>query len=351
MMKYLSLSIITFALILISNMSYGEQSCQSTGFVKLPDGILKSQDVSAIAKIDENGSLLVIGSDEGSSIQFLKKDRDESYGVHAPTIDLFNNTQEQGEEMDIEGLAVNADSLYVIGSHSSKRKKVKEDNEYQINREKFHENKIKDEKDRDWLYRLKIDPQGKVEGELERKTLKLIIETDPVLSRFSKLPSKENGVDIEGLATKNNNLYVGFRGPVFRNNYVPIMKLKFDNINSTYDPNAYEVLYIQLGGRGIRDITSVSRGFLILAGPVGDGAASYQLYHWDGKDIIPGNDRRPQDIGNISLLCEIATPEDGKAEGIVDLSTDGDTSYNLIIVYDGVVNPDNLMQRFQVSKP
>jgi hypothetical protein len=74
------------------------------------------------------------------------------------------------------------------------------------------------------------------------------------------------------------------------------------------------------------------KGFLILTGPVGDGPGSYQLYHWDGKDILPGSDH----VGQVSLLCEIRPPREGKAEGIVVLE-ETDTWYDLIIVY-GCVN-------------
>ena len=152
----------------------------------------------------------------------------------------------------------------------------------------------------------------------------------------------ENGVDIEGIAVKEEWLYLGFRGPVFRGNYVPVMKLKFEEPQDTY-----ELLYVQLGGRGCRDIVSVSDGFLIVAGPIGDGSASYELYHWDGKDTIIGKDRADGDIGKLELLGEIPTPDKGKAEGLAIVEEES-THYDLIIVYDGV--EDNVAQCFRVDK-
>jgi hypothetical protein len=191
------------------------------------------------------------------------------------------------------------------------------------------------------LYRLTIDSQGK-EVKKEKISLREIIENDAVFKTFSNIPSKENGVDIEGLTEKDGWLYIGFRGPVFRGNYVPVMKLQFDDPKDTY-----KLLYTELGGRGIRGMTSVSDGFLILAGPVGDGLVSYQLYHWDGKDVISGKDRKIADIGKTRLLGDILSPENGKSEGVVVIQED-DTFYQLIIVYDGVKNKDNIMQRFRV---
>jgi len=91
----------------------------------------------------------------------------------------------------------------------------------------------------------------------------------------------------------------------------------------------------------------VSDGFLIVAGPVGDGSASYKLYHWDGKDTIIGEDRAPEDIGKVSSLGEIPIPDKGKAEGIAVVE-EGTTYYDVIIVYDGI--EDNVAQCFRADK-
>lgn len=214
-----------------------------------------------------------------------------------------------------------------MGSHSLRRRRVKETNSYQENRDYFQKKKIDYQKNRGWVYKLTLDKKGKSTNK-KKISLWNIIKKDEVLKTFSKIPSKENGVDIEGVAIKNKWLYVGFRGPVFRENYVPVLKLKFNK------PEAYELLYVNLGGRGIRDIQSVSDGFLILAGLVGDGTDSYQLYHWDGKDLIPGEDRKK--IGTVNLLGEIWTPPEGKAEGLVILE-EKNKSYDLIIAYDGIL--------------
>ena len=100
---------------------------------------------------------------------------------------------------------------------------------------------------------------------------------------FTKIPSKENGIDIEGIASDGDKLYIGFRGPVLRGNYVPVMVIKdCDN------PSDYELLFVNLDGNGIRDICKVEDGFLIISGPMGDGVGNYQLYFWNGVDSIPG---------------------------------------------------------------
>ncbi len=275
MFKRVIMILACFVGVMLSHAASGEY-LKPLATVKMLGSIKAPEDVSAIAKV---GSFLVIGSDEGvgpdekeNFIQVLKKVGDDRYEVDRNIL-LFKGNKKDGKEMDIEAIAVEGDTVFVVGSHSSKRQRVKSDKKYKKNRKSFRQDKIEDEKNRDWLYRLTLYSQGR-DSDKKKISLRKILKKDKVLKTFSQIPSKENGVDIEGIAVKEGWLYVGFRGPVFRGNYVPVMKLKFDAPKETY-----ELLYVNLGGRGIRDIIHVSNGFLIVAGPVGDGPASYQLYH------------------------------------------------------------------------
>ena len=119
-------------------------------------------------------------------------------------------------------------------------------------------------------------------------------------------------MNIEGIAVRDGIVHVGFHGPVLRANYVPILKLRFDGPDVS---NKY-IVYVKLGGRGIWDLARVSDGFLILAGPVGGGSASYQLYHWDSGNMVPGYGPRPNPPGTLNLLGVIAHPPCGNPEGI-----------------------------------
>ncbi|MEN8133716.1 MAG: DUF3616 domain-containing protein [Pseudomonadota bacterium] len=318
---------------------------QAQASVQLRGAIKASEDISGIAKL---GLFLTIGSDEAASkrsvenvVQLLKKISKDRYKVYHDIV-LFKGNDKDGPEMDIEGLATDGEMLYVVGSHSAIRKRVKKSRDYKVNRKTFLANGITHEKNRDWLYRLKIDEQGKT-TDRQRISLRPIIQHNGVLKTFQNLPGKENGINIEGVAVKGKWLYLGFRSPVLRKNYVPVMKLKFADPDKTH-----ELLYLNLGGRGIRDITRVSDGFLIVAGPSGEGPASYQLYHWDGRDMVPGKDRSKQDTGKAKLLGEIRPPKDGKAEGITVLG-EQTTAYEIVIVYDGIKNGG--AQRFKVRKP
>lgn len=318
--------------------------------VEFSGDVKAADDLSGVATL---GGLLVIGADEAvganedeNIIQLLAEDGNNRYRVQEDIV-LFKGEEDNGKEMDIEGIAAEGSRVYVIGSHSARRRRIKASKNYETNRESFRESEISAAKDRGWLYRLEFDADGGV-TEKHRVSLRDIIGNDETLKAMMPVPSKENGVDIEGIAAQGESLYLGFRGPVFRGNWVPVMKLKFE------DPRNYRLLYVDLGGRGIRDITRVSDGFLLIAGPVGDGSASYRLYHWDGNDMLPGEDRKPTDIGRVRLLGEIDPslsadlPAQAKPEGIAVLGEEG-AEYELIVVYDSA--PNGGAQRFRVPKP
>lgn len=134
-------------------------------------------------------------------------------------------------------------------------------------------------------------------------------------------------MDIEGIAADGEQIYLGFRGPVLRENYVPIMVTTFDN------PQDYELRFVRMGGRGVRDITKVEDGFLIIGGPVEDGDSSYELYFWDGANKISGNGK---EYPELESLGQIKTA-DAKAEGITVIE-ETKTDYLAIIVFDSLKN-------------
>jgi hypothetical protein len=220
------------------------------------------------------------------------------------------------------------------------RKTVKEKNTFQENRQQILI--VERGESREGLYRVRIDADGK--GlQRESTTLMPAIDQDPVLKDFTRVPSKENGVDIEGIAVRDGLLYIGFRGPVLRDNYVPIMIGRFGPPFSDAS-----LVFVQLGGRGVRDLTPVRDGFLILAGPVGDGPGSYQLYFWDGRDCLPGQRVPEEKAGRIELLGEVATDANAKAEGVAVLE-ESNSAYEVLIVFDGVKNGG--ATRYRVAKP
>jgi hypothetical protein len=300
------------------------------GPVDFKGDIFNSKNISGIAVV---GDFLVIGADEGGKIQVLKNKGDHYKLVSDIVLD------EAGKEIDIEGIACDGNLIYVMGSHSWKREKVEATNSVVTNRELIATSGPEPSRDR--LFRFSLDAQGKA-SKIEVTSLRSVIDMNEVLKTFRAIPSKENGIDIEGIASADGHLFAGFRGPVLRENHTPILKFAFANPIVTT-----ELLFVNLGGRGVRDLTRVRGGFLVLAGPVGDGPGSYQLYFWDGRDCLPGH-RTVGTVGRIELLCKIPTPDDAKAEGIA-LLKEADSAYEVLIVYDGL--KDGGVTRFRISKP
>ena len=286
--------------------------------------IIEDEDISAVGVLD---SYLLIGADEGNQIQVLKPNPDHSTYQVVENIPLPVPNAEE-EEIDIEGIAIAKNKVYVVGSHSLNRKTVKDKKTYQENLERLAT--VNKDKNRQNIFCLKLNPEtGKLDSDIKQESLRKILAQDPILARFTKIPSKENGVDIEGIAAKDKHLYLGFRGPVLRGNYVPVMVVKFKDLDHD---NNYELRYVNLKGNGIRDLVAVDDGFLILAGAVGDGISPYQIYFWDGKDDLPGSDKTS---AKLKLLGEVPATQGAKAEGLTVIEKTN-SGYKILVVYDGI---------------
>jgi Protein of unknown function (DUF3616) len=294
-------------------------SISRLGIINFIGQIQHSDNISAI---DISNDFLVIGADEGNQVQVLKRQGEDYVVVSDITLNA------SAVEIDIEGIACDGNTVYVVGSHSAKRPKIDDDATYEKNRQKIE--KVVPEPDRDRLFRFSLDAEGNAQ-DLVETSLRTIIDSKKVLKDFSLLPSKENGVDIEGIAIHKQQLYIGFRGPVLRENWVPVLKCRFAK-----PVTEAELVYVQLAGLGFRDITRVENGFLILAGPVGDGPGSFQVYFWDGEDCLAGV-RESGKIGQIEFLGIIPTDEGAKAEGLTVLK-ESSSDYEVAIVYDGLKN-------------
>ena len=189
------------------------------------------KNISAIAPGPGN-HVLVAGDDETNSLQVLVQQNNGQYHAQRP-IALVSS---ESKEIDIEGITRHGtDSVfYIVGSHDARRHSIfrPEDQSRPVNenRKRF-EWKPEQQKDRERLIRLAIDPQtGQlVEGSLIITSLRDNLASHPVLSGFIGAASKENGIDIEGIASDGQRLYIGFRGPVLRSGMTPVLVFDADH--------------------------------------------------------------------------------------------------------------------------
>jgi hypothetical protein len=196
---------------------------------------------------------------------------------------------------------------------------------------------------RDALLRVAMDT-----GEVARTSLRALFENTQPFKAFADIASKENGIDAEGLAFWHERLYVGFRGPVLRGNFTPVVRCRFDN--PTVDA---EILFLTIGGLGVRDLAAASDRLLVLAGPVGDGPGTYDLYAWDGRDSVPGQGApaSAQD-SPLTFLGQLppvdASGAAAKAEGLA-IADETPHHWDVLVVYDGLKNGHGM--RMRVEKP
>jgi hypothetical protein len=299
-------------------------------------------DVSAIARA---GDLLLVAADERNAIEVLVAAGDGYRPSH--TIDLLD---EADAELDLEGLEVHDDgdgtlTVVATGSHGAARRQPDDDRTRKQNRNRLED--VRREGDRAQYARLRLDARtGRLRGEIERGSLTEFFAASPFFRAVfppdtsTRPPSKEGGIDIEGLAlTPDGELVFGLRGPILLGEFCPVVVAPFDR------PKRAEVRFVRLGGLGVRGLARAADGYLILAGPVGEGE-DYRLFWWDGADMVPGTDAAPARLADLG-----AVPKPGaesKAEGVT-LLAESAASFTVLVVYDSA--PDGGLTELVVPRP
>ena len=267
-----------------------------------------------LAKIRDNFSALVLddthlwlGGDEGTSIDRMTRGADGNFGDHrrfdlAPLLNLPGG----GEEIDIEGLDVDGGYLWMIGSHSLKRKKAEADKTVAENIKRLAS--LSADGNRYTLARLPLDPSGtptakqgpltvaRLQGDAHGNLLTEALAKDEHIGAFvprvvpngaAGIPSKDNGLDVEGLAVSGNRVFLGLRGPVLRGWTIVIEiqlsaaaggLFKLDNVGSS--GARIRRHFLQLEGLGIRDLVIHDKDLFILAGPTMDLDGPVSIYRW-----------------------------------------------------------------------
>ncbi len=288
---------------------------EALGPVALEGRLHEARDLSAATVTA--GGLLLVASDEDARIQLLDPlPGRRAYEARSTAILLHG----EDEEIDLEALARSGDVVYALGSHSLVRPLPEPDASHEQNRQRIAA--VRHSVARDSLFRLRLDAKGSVVAPVASISLRPVLERDPLLAPFCRVPGKENGVDLEGLAVLERRLFVGFRSPVLRSGHVPVMVLAFDS------PRDYELRFLDLDGSGVRDFHAVEGGLLVLTAPPGGGAA---IFFWDGRDRLPGRDRSP---GRLERLGSFAVPSGAAAEGLA-LVRETAAAWEAIVVHDG----------------
>ena len=83
-----------------------------------------------------------------------------------------------------------------------------------------------------------------------------VLADNPRIAPFLAIPSKENGLDIEGIAARGERVLVGMRSPVLRG-IALVLDLRLSGLDSdgpTLTLARHRFRYLQLAGLAVRDL-------------------------------------------------------------------------------------------------
>ncbi|TGE21624.1 DUF3616 domain-containing protein [Hymenobacter aquaticus] len=266
-----------------------------------------------LSTVLQTGDNLWVSCDERTSIERLRRTGPHEFGQHTcyQLADLLDLPADEAREIDIEGLAEADHYLWLIGSHSLKRKKPDHEHE-DVVKQLGKLAKIETDPNRYLLARIplilnektgdyelcKTAPHptkatetlraAQLHGSTETNELMDLLADDPHLKPFMKLPGKDNGFDIEGLAaTPDGRLFVGLRGPVLRGWAVVLEllpeldkhgRLRLGKIGG--EQKYYKKHFLALGGMGLRELRQQGQDLYLLAGPTMDLDGTIAVYCW-----------------------------------------------------------------------
>jgi hypothetical protein len=244
-----------------------------------------------------HGGCLFVAPDEGTSIVRLQHgDGSEDYDAAAAfdVAKLVPVPGQVGDEIDLEGMDIADGYLWVVGSHSPVRTRVKKSTPsddvprllaqmtYPPARRLLARVPLADSSDGPEPVASTNGPNGQhvpaASVPDDDNGMRAMLLTDTHLGPFVNLPGKDNGLDIEGLAVIGSRVLLGLRGPVLRG-WAVILEIMPSRSNA--DPTKFQLApipgsdgrtkyvkhFLDLQGLGIRDLARHGDDLLILAGP------------------------------------------------------------------------------------
>jgi hypothetical protein len=230
-------------------------------------------DASAAVALDDKH--FAVADDEGNTLRIYK--RGEEAPVREYDVGKFLGNKKRTES-DLEGAARVGDRIYWISSHGRNR-----EGQVEEHRHRFFATQIEGKKG------LKLEPIGGAYTNLLEDLLADERLKGFGLERASLLaPKHQGGLNIESMCARaDGSLLIGFRTPVPQGKGLIVPLLNPDKVIEGGERAKFgEMIALDLGGFGIRDMAQDDHGFLILASAV-HGPHIFRLYYWDGKNEKP----------------------------------------------------------------
>jgi hypothetical protein len=315
-------------------------------------------DLSAVAQI---GADLWVGTDEGTSVARLSPQEPAVYGGHTafPLGRCLDLPGGDDEEIDVEGMAAAGGYLWLVGSHSPRRREADSAEPSGTPRQLRRLARVKRGGNRYLLARIPLESTGdsavlrpvtedgrhagRLPGGRRRNALTDLLAEDEHLARFLRIPGKDNGFNIEGMAVAEERLFLGLRGPVLRGWAMILVVAPEPEAD---DPGTlrlarlegkrrYHKIFLDLHGLGIRDLHADGGDLLILAGPTMSLDSDAVVLRWRDGLATRGDALVPRD--RFERLLDLpygagSTESIDHPEGIALLRDGRDRS--LLVVYD-----------------
>jgi hypothetical protein len=221
------------------------------------------------------------------------------------------------DELDIESVDFADGRLWLCGSHCRVRRKPEADD--MVNAE------LRSRPSRCILAAVKLKPDGIWPGAAKAlpfkgdRSLRAHLAANPYLRPFLELPSKENGLDIEGLVIRTGKALLGLRGPLVDSVAITVA-LELDR---DFQIAGSKLHFLDLEGLGVRDLARDGDDVFVLAGPVSAAQGPFKLYRWTPRTT--GKIQKPTDLFTWPASAE-------KPEGLCLYQHDG--RGGLLVVYD-----------------
>ena len=309
-----------------------------------------------LSAVRSDGPVLWVAGDETATVERLVATDDgwgaqESFAL-ADLVPLPG--EDDAEEADVEGLARDGDFLWAVGSHSLRRRRVKDHHDGAKALRRLAT--VTGQANRQVLLRLPVQQvdglprpvrELVVDGQVHRaasfgsrgRDLRDLLADDEHLAPFLPLPGKDNGLDVEGVAVRGDRVYLGLRGPVLRGWAVVLEVRPFVDpddparlrLHELDDGRRYRKHVLDLAGLGVRDLCPQGDDLLVLAGPTMDLDGPVRVHRWHGAMGVDA----PTVVRGDALTAEVELPYGvgcDHAEGIGLLGPPEDG--RLLVVYD-----------------
>jgi uncharacterized protein DUF3616 len=124
-------------------------------------------------------------------------------------------------------------------------------------------------------------------------SLAAALKKDKLVGPFTRIPAKEGGVDIEGIAVCGDRVALGMRGPVIGTHALLLeVRIRAGRSGKLKLDGGPVKRLLALEGLGIRDLKRMGEDLLILAGPTTGLSGPCALYRWAEWSADPPRDER-----------------------------------------------------------